>query len=114
MDVTPARCGFRSAPSSPSAASSRCSQASRSCTHTFTTSEMERTAVSSDEQPELRLVRPVPAGDADASPHVEPETRDPSELVAELVAEAGLLPADRLEQIRAKALGGSFSQALVD
>jgi type IV pilus assembly protein PilB len=75
---------------------------------------MERTAVSSDQQPELRLVRPVPDDDADAAPPAEPETRDPSELVAELVGEAGLLPADRLEQIRARALGGSFSQALVD
>jgi type IV pilus assembly protein PilB len=74
---------------------------------------MERSAVSIDDQPELRLVPPSLDDEAETAPPA-PETRDRSELVAELLGEAGLLPADELERVRTKALGGSFSQALVD
>jgi type IV pilus assembly protein PilB len=75
---------------------------------------MERSAVNLDDQPELRLVRSASHDDSDTARPSLPETRDRSELVAELVGEAGLLPAEKLEELRAKALGGSFSQALVD
>jgi type IV pilus assembly protein PilB len=74
---------------------------------------MERSIVSIDDQPDLRLVRTQPDEEANTPPP-EPETRDPSELVAELVGEAGLLPADKLESVRNRALGGSFAKALVD
>jgi type IV pilus assembly protein PilB len=63
--------------------------------------------------PDLRLVPLDRDGEpGDTSP--PPESRDPSELIAELVAETGMLPPDKLEEVRARALGGSFSQALID
>jgi type IV pilus assembly protein PilB len=62
--------------------------------------------------PELRLVRPD--DDADPGDTALPESRDQSELIAELLAETGILPPDKLDEVRAKALGGSFSQALLD
>ena len=43
-----------------------------------------------------------------------PRPRDQSDLVADLVGETGMLPPDKLEDVRARALGGSFSQALID
>src|SRR5205809_3769597 len=75
---------------------------------------MERSTVNTDDQRELRLVRPASNDEAETTPRAESETRDRSELVAELVGQAGLLPADKLDEVRAKALGGSFSKALVD
>jgi type IV pilus assembly protein PilB len=61
------------------------------------------------DSPELRLVEPEPWEEP-----TEPESREPSELVAELVGETGLLRPDQLENVRARASGGSFSQALRD
>jgi type IV pilus assembly protein PilB len=57
---------------------------------------------------DLRLVEPndeEPAGQ---------ETRERSDLVAELVGDTGLLEPETLENVRARAEGGSFSQALRD
>jgi type IV pilus assembly protein PilB len=62
------------------------------------------------DSPELRLVE-AGNGWEDAA---EPESRESSELVAELVGEAGLLRPDQLENVRTRAAGGSFSQALRD
>ena len=39
---------------------------------------------------------------------------DHSELVAQLVGDSGLLPPDKLEAVRTRARGGSFSRALLD
>jgi type IV pilus assembly protein PilB len=61
-----------------------------------------------NESPELRLVE----GEAWEEP--QPENREASELVAELVGETGLLRPDQLENVRTRAAGGSFSQALRD
>jgi type IV pilus assembly protein PilB len=62
--------------------------------------------------PDLRLV--PPDEDAEPADTAPPESRDPSDLIAELIAETGILPPDKLEEVRARALGGSFSQALID
>jgi type IV pilus assembly protein PilB len=61
-----------------------------------------------NDSPELRLVE----GEALEEP--QPESREASELVAELVGETGLLRPDQLENVRTRASGGSFSQALRD
>jgi type IV pilus assembly protein PilB len=61
-----------------------------------------------NDSPELRLVE----GEAWEEP--QPENREASELVAELVGETGLLRPDQLENVRSRAAGGSFSQALRD
>jgi type IV pilus assembly protein PilB len=63
-----------------------------------------------NDSPELRLVEANNGWDDPA----EQETRESSELVAELVGEAGLLRPDQLENVRTRAAGGSFSQALRD
>jgi type IV pilus assembly protein PilB len=62
-----------------------------------------------ENQPDLRLLE----GDDDAE-HTRPEVRERSELIAELVGETGLLQPEDLENVRTRALGGSFSQALRD
>ena len=62
-----------------------------------------------ENQPDLRLLE----GEDDGE-HTRPEARERSELIAELVGETGLLPPEELENVRARALGGSFSQALRD
>ena len=41
-------------------------------------------------------------------------SEDHSELVAQVVGDSGLLPPDKLEAVRARAQGGSFSRALLD
>jgi type IV pilus assembly protein PilB len=62
-----------------------------------------------ENQPDLRVID----GEDDGE-HTRPEVRERSELIAELVGETGLLPPEELENVRARALGGSFSQALRD
>jgi type IV pilus assembly protein PilB len=62
-----------------------------------------------NDSPELRLVEGEAWEEA-----AEPENREASELVAELVGETGLLRPDELENVRTRAAGGSFSQALRD
>jgi type IV pilus assembly protein PilB len=64
----------------------------------------------SNDTPELRLVE----GEATWEEPAEPENREASELIAELVGETGLLREDQLESVRTRAAGGSFSQALRD
>jgi type IV pilus assembly protein PilB len=68
---------------------------------------VEASTVNND-SPELRLVE----GEAWEEPQAE--SREASELVAELVGETGLLRPDQLENVRTRAAGGSFSQALRD
>ncbi len=77
----------------------------------------------SEEQP-LRDERPLDDGDGVAAryvdeakptePVVEERPTEQSELVAELVAESGLLPPDKIDRARRTARGGSFSRALLD
>ena len=64
-----------------------------------------------NESPELRLVEGEAAWEEEPA---QPETRERSELIAELVGETGLLQPDQLENVRTRAAGGSFSQALRD
>src|SRR4029450_12838991 len=109
MGRPPARGGFRSGPSSPSAGSSRCSPAIGSSTPTSGYCDVERSAVNLENQPDLRLLE----GEDDGE-QTRPEARERSELIAELVGETGLLQPEDLENVRARALGGSFSQALRD
>jgi type IV pilus assembly protein PilB len=65
--------------------------------------------VNLENQPDLRLLEGEDDGDRSRS-----EVRERSELIAELVGETGLLQPEDLENVRARALGGSFSQALRD
>jgi type IV pilus assembly protein PilB len=65
--------------------------------------------VNLENHPDLRLVE----GEDDVE-HTRPEARERSELIAELVGDTGLLQGEDLENVRARALGGSFSQALRD
>jgi type IV pilus assembly protein PilB len=61
------------------------------------------------DSPELHLVEP-----GDWEEPTPAESREASDLVAELVGETGLLEPDQLENVRTRAAGGSFSQALRD
>jgi type IV pilus assembly protein PilB len=71
--------------------------------------------MSFENSPGLRLAKArEDDGAGDASPRTSPETRERSELVAELVGKTGLLSETKLETVRTRALGGSFSQALID
>jgi type IV pilus assembly protein PilB len=69
---------------------------------------MESSAVNRENHPDLRLVE----GQVEES--IPPDQRERSELVAELVGDTGLLAPEALENVRARATGGSFSQALRD
>jgi type IV pilus assembly protein PilB len=60
----------------------------------------------SDDQRDLRLV----GSDQES----EDTARGPGDLVADVIAEAGLLPSEKLDLARERAGGGSFSQALID
>jgi type IV pilus assembly protein PilB len=91
---------------------------------------MEASFMSNDGQPTLRPVPPIDESHGDQNhggEAVDPETSPPpvteggesqpvdqSELVAELVAESGLLSPDKLERVMLRARGGSFSKALLD
>jgi type IV pilus assembly protein PilB len=85
---------------------------------------MEPVFVSSEEHPRLRPVPSLegdeqtttPTVDDDASAHAsEGPNGDQSELIADLVAESGLLARDKLDTVRRRAKGGgSFSRALLD
>ena len=63
--------------------------------------------MSREKQPELRLV-----GDADEA--VENAQPGHGDLVAEIIRESGLLPADKVARAQQRAAGDSFSQALID
>jgi type IV pilus assembly protein PilB len=64
-----------------------------------------------NDSPELRLVEGEAAWEEEPA---QSESRKRSELIAELVGETGLLEPDQLENVRNRAAGGSFSQALRD
>ncbi|MCP9486940.1 MAG: GspE/PulE family protein [Gaiellaceae bacterium MAG52_C11] len=65
------------------------------------------------DSPELRLVDDPLGAPADpAGP--DDEARGHGELVSEVIAEAGLLAPDKLEEARTLSADGSFSQALID
>ena len=69
-------------------------------------------SMNADNQPELRIVgseegQPPPDEAADAN-------RGHGDLVADVIREAGILPPDKVEMVRSRAAGGSFSQALID
>jgi type IV pilus assembly protein PilB len=79
------------------------------------------TSFVNEEQPRLRPV--PPPGDQDESEAApenghEPADRsrsgDQSDLVAQLVGDSGLLSPEKLEAVRTRARGGSFSRALLD
>jgi type IV pilus assembly protein PilB len=65
------------------------------------------------DHPELRLVD----GEADAAGSPASDDDDPrayTDLVAELIGESGLLPPESVQQVRNRAVGGTFSEALID
>jgi type IV pilus assembly protein PilB len=77
--------------------------------------------VDADKQRELRLV----AGDGteeereqgheqDGAPDSATDPRDPGDLVAEVIRETGLLPPEKVDAVRQRAGGASFSRALID
>ena len=66
-----------------------------------------KASVSTDDQRDLRLV----PGDGPEDSAYQPGHGD---LVADVIRETGILPAERVEQVRRRAAGASFSQALVD
>jgi type IV pilus assembly protein PilB len=53
-------------------------------------------------------------GDFSDATFGEPEVDDHSDLVAQVVGDSGLLTPEKLEAVKAKAAGGSFSRALLD
>jgi type IV pilus assembly protein PilB len=74
---------------------------------------MERT-MDLENSPELRLV----AGDVNDSNEQEspPERDEPDQgdLVADVIRESGLLPSEKVDAVRERAAGASFSRALID
>src|SRR4051794_12030542 len=68
--------------------------------------------MNSDPLPELRMVRQTPP-EGEASPDV-PESAPTSDLVAELLGDTDLLPPEKVEELRARARGASFEQALLE
>ena len=75
---------------------------------------MEPPVVIPENIPGLRLAKAREDDGGDAAAPTAPETQERSALVAELVGDTGLLSKDKLETVRTRALGGSFSQALID
>ncbi len=71
---------------------------------------MKSPGMNYDNHPELRLVNEE-NGELISD---ESGARGHSELVSEVIAEMGLLDQEKLEQVRTKAIGGTFSQALID
>ena len=65
-----------------------------------------------DQRPTLRTARSA-ASEPTPGPQIAEGDRL-SDLVAELVASTGLIPADRLESLRSSASSGTFAQALVE
>jgi type IV pilus assembly protein PilB len=75
--------------------------------------------VSREEHPKLWPVPPVAeepegASSADGHAHAEPGRPEQSDLVAQLVGDSGLHAPEKLEAVRTRARGGSFSRALLD
>src|SRR3954452_7640570 len=67
-------------------------------------------AMNKDSQPDLRLV----AQGGDGSP-ADRSSDAATDLVADLVGDTGMLPPDKIERLRERAVrGGSVSQALLD
>src|ERR1051325_7296603 len=66
-----------------------------------------------DEHRDLRVVPPPPEEGQPGPDAPATATPDQSDLVAEIVADSGLLPSEKLEAVRSRARGGSFSRALV-
>jgi len=62
---------------------------------------------------ELRLVDGRP-GPVEPPASDDDDGRSQSDLVADLIGESGLLPPEKVEQVRTRAIGGTFSQALID
>jgi len=67
-----------------------------------------KASVGTDDKRDLRLVSEAEQTDGSA---YQPGHGD---LVADVIRESGILPAERVEQVRRRAAGASFSQALVD
>jgi type IV pilus assembly protein PilB len=65
-----------------------------------------KAAMNSDDHPELRLI-----GSDEPSDSGEPGHGD---LVADVIGETGLLPSEKVDAVRRRAGGASFSQALMD
>jgi type IV pilus assembly protein PilB len=88
---------------------------------------MEQAFVPNEEQPRLQSVPPrgddteqqAPSGDGSDGPGPDRNgqrsaVEEQSDLVAELVRDSGLLAPDKLDAVRLRARGGSFSRALLD
>ena len=73
---------------------------------------MKSPGMNYDNHPDLRLVNDQ--DDQGGSPSNAAEERGHSELVSEVIGETGLMPPETLEQVRTRAVGGTFSQALID
>ena len=73
---------------------------------------MKSPGMNFDNHPDLRLVNDQ--DDQGGSPSNPAEERGHSELVSEVIGETGLMPPETLEQVRTRAVGGTFSQALID
>ena len=72
-----------------------------------------------DDSPELRLV--AGNGEPEAHEHEhehepgpEQDPPDQGDLVADVIRESGLLPSEKVEAVRERAAGASFSRALID
>jgi type IV pilus assembly protein PilB len=70
---------------------------------------------SDSSSPDLRLVDEPEEGNSNGlTPDGGEESRSQSDLVSEVIGEAGLLGPEELDRVRRQAAGGSFSQALLD
>jgi type IV pilus assembly protein PilB len=67
-----------------------------------------KASMSTDDHPELRLIGSQEPND--------PTGADPGygDLVADVIGETGLLPSEKVDVVRRRAAGGSFSQGLID
>jgi type IV pilus assembly protein PilB len=65
-----------------------------------------KASMGTDDQPDLRLIGSDEPSDTESPGH--------GDLVADVIAETGLLPSEKVDLVRRRAAGGPFSQALVD
>jgi len=72
------------------------------------------TAAMADDQRDLRLVEGGDGAETGAVDTDDPYSPGHGDLVADVLRETGLLPNDKLDEIKQRAAGASFSEALVD
>jgi type IV pilus assembly protein PilB len=70
-----------------------------------------------DDSPELRLIGgngQLEGHEHEDEPTQNPDPPDQGDLVADVIRESGLLPTEKVDAVRERAAGASFSRALID